>query len=75
MSQINRVENYLYRHGQSGRGFTASKIASDTKVPRESVLKRISDLRTEGARIYTNTRMVNGQRRYFYRFDEARSYS
>lgn len=66
MSQINRVVSYLARNNQ-GRGVTASKIASDTKVPRKSVVNRISDLRSEGYQIYSNVRMVNGKRKIFYR--------
>jgi biotin operon repressor len=46
---------------------TASRIASDTKVPRGTVMKRISDLRAEGFQIYSNRRMVNGRQVLYYR--------
>jgi hypothetical protein len=44
-------------------------VSKATGVPRDSVLKRISDLRVaEGKTIYSNVRMVNGERKIYYRF-------
>lgn len=67
MAQIDRVANYLAKNN-TGRGVTASRVASDTKVPRDSVMKRIYDLRQEGYTIYSNVRTVQGKRKTFYRF-------
>lgn len=69
MAHINRVFNYLSKRPKSP-GVTASRIASDTKVPRDSVMKRISDLRAEGFRIYSNRRNVNGREVLYYRMAE-----
>jgi biotin operon repressor len=66
MAYIDRVANYLARRPKSP-GVTASRIASDTKVPRGTVMKRISDLRAEGFQIYSNRRMVNGRQVLYYR--------
>lgn len=66
MAYIDRVFNYLDRRPESP-GVTASRIASDTKVPRKTVMNRISDLRAEGFRIYSNRRMVNGREVLYYR--------
>lgn len=67
MAQIHKVAKYLRRNNQ-GKGVTASQIAKFTGVPRDSVMKRISDLRVvEGKTIYSNVRMVNGQRKIYYR--------
>lgn len=67
LSQYDKVLNYLVNHGESYPGVTASRIASDTKVPRPSVAKRIYDLRENGLTIYTNVRKVSGQPRAYYR--------
>jgi biotin operon repressor len=71
MTQIEKVANYLSRNTTSP-GVTASKIASDTKVPRENVIKRISDLRNEGYTIFSNKRTLkNGRKALYYRLYEA----
>jgi hypothetical protein len=68
MSQRSKVAKFL-RANNSGAGVTASMIAKYTGIPRDSVMKRISDLRVlEGKTIYSNTRIVNGQRKIYYRF-------
>lgn len=69
MAYIDRVFNYLDRRPASP-GVTASRIASDTKVPRKTVMNRISDLRAEGFRIYSNRRMVNGREVLYYRMGQ-----
>lgn len=69
MAYIDRVFNYLDRRPESP-GVTASRIASDTKVPRKTVMNRISDLRAEGFRIYSNRRMVNGREVLYYRMGQ-----
>lgn len=65
MSQIQKIENALLRHS-SGAGVTSRRIASEARVPRETVSKRVSDLR-EDYTIYTNWRNVDGKRTAFYR--------
>lgn len=68
MSQLSRVAKFL-RRNNAGKGVTASMIAKATGVPRDSVMKRISDLRiVEGKTIYSNVRKVNGSRKIYYRF-------
>jgi biotin operon repressor len=69
MAYIDRVFNYLARRPASP-GVTASRIASDTKVPRKTVMNRISDLRSEGHRIYSNRRQVNGREVLYYRMGQ-----
>lgn len=66
MAQIDKVANVLSRHN-TGAGITASKVAKLARMPRESVAKRVYDLRTEGFRIYSNYRKVNGKRKLYYR--------
>lgn len=67
MSQLSKVAKHLRRHN-TGPGITAAKLAKLSGVPKESVYKRVHDLRTlEGKAIYSNFRMVNGQRTMFYR--------
>ena len=66
MAYIDRVANYLARRPASP-GVTASRIASDTKVPRKTVINRISDLRAEGFQIYSNRRTVRGKEVLYYR--------
>lgn len=69
MAYIDRVFNYLSKRPKSP-GVTASRIASDTKVPRKTVMNRIYDLRSEGVRIYSNKRTVNGQTKIYYRYGD-----
>lgn len=71
MSQIEKIANYLMRN-DTYPGVTASKIASDTKVPRDSVIKRISDLRNEGYTIFSNKKTLkNGRTALYYRYYSA----
>lgn len=68
MSQLSKVAKVL-RSNSTGRGITAAQIAKLAGVPKESVYKRVSDLRNvEGKTIYSNYRTVNGTRKMFYRF-------
>lgn len=68
MSQLSKVAKAL-RRNNTGRGITVAQVAKLTGVPKESVYKRVYDLRTiEGKTIYSNYRTVNGQRKMFYRF-------
>ena len=64
-TQIEKIENVLLKHN-TGPGITAEAVAKIARVPRESVAKRVSDLR-EFYNIYTNYRMVDGKRTAFYR--------
>jgi len=67
MSQLSKVVKYL-RRNNTGPGVTAAKLAKLSGVPKSNVYKRIHDLRMmEGATIYSNFRMVNGQRKMYYR--------
>ena len=66
MTQIDKVANVLSRNN-TGAGITVSKIAKLARMPRESVAKRVHDLRNEGFRIYSNYRRVNGKRKLYYR--------
>jgi len=64
-TQIEKIENVLLKHN-TGAGITADSVARIARVPRESVSKRVADLR-EYYNIYTNYRMVDGKRTAFYR--------
>jgi len=67
MSQLSKVAKHLRRNSK-GVGISAKKLANLAHIPVESVYKRIYDLRVlEGKTIYSNFRMVNGQRKMFYR--------
>lgn len=65
-TQIEKIETVLRKYN-SGAGITADRVANLARVPRETVGKRVSDLR-EFYNIYTNYRMVDGKRTAFYRF-------
>lgn len=66
MSQLTRIAKVLRRNNKTP-GITVAKLAKLAGIPKASVSKRVYDLRTEGATIYTNTRVVNGERKVFYR--------
>ena len=67
MSQLTRVAKHL-RRNTDGAGITAARLAKLAGVPRDSVYKRVYDLRVnEGKEIYSNYRNVNGKRKMFYR--------
>lgn len=68
MSQLARVAKAL-RRNNTGPGITAAAVAKAAGCPKESVYKRVSDLRNlEGRTIYSNYRNVNGRRKMYYRF-------
>lgn len=68
MSQLSKVAKVL-RRNNTGRGITAAQVAKLSGVPKDSVYKRVSDLRNvEGKTIYSNYRNVNGKRKMYYRF-------
>ena len=64
-TQIEKIENVLLKHN-TGAGITADAVARIARVPRDSVAKRVADLR-EYYNIYTNYRLVDGKRTAFYR--------
>lgn len=64
-TQIEKIETVLLKHTASP-GITSDAVARIARVPRESVAKRVADLR-EYYNIYTNYRMVDGKRTAFYR--------
>lgn len=67
MSQLERIVKVLRKNNKEP-GITASAIAKATGVPRESVYKRVYDLRIlEGRTIHSNFRTVKGQRKMYYR--------
>jgi len=66
MSQMNRVLNVLERNVASP-GVTVSRLAKDARLPKASVSKRISELRSEGFRIFTNYRKIGNQKKTYYR--------
>lgn len=66
MSQLNKLASYLQRSRRKN-GVTASMIASGTGIPRDSVRKRIFDLREEGFSISSMRRNVNGESKVYYR--------
>jgi len=68
MTQLTAVLKTLEKKASKKTpGLSADEIALKAKVPRATVSKRISDLRKQGNTIYTNTRMVEGQVKHFYR--------
>jgi hypothetical protein len=64
-TQVEKIESILLRHTATP-GITADSVARMARIPRESVAKRVADLR-EFYDIYTNYRMVDGKRTAFYR--------
>lgn len=67
MSQLSQVAKQL-RRNTSGAGISVDKLAKLTGASKESVYKRVSDLRNEeGKTIYSNYRTVKGKRTLFYR--------
>lgn len=67
MSQVDRVIGVLSRNTNSP-GVTAARIADRARVSKETVYKRIHDLRTkDGLRIYSNVRKVKGRNKVYYR--------
>jgi hypothetical protein len=68
MSQLSKVAKHL-RRNNAGVGITVASLARAAGIPKESVYKRVSDLRNiEGHTIYSNYRVVNGQKKLYYRF-------
>lgn len=65
-TQLTRVERLLRRNTR-GPGISVGKLAQLAGCSKASVSKRVYDLRSSGATIYTNTRKVNGERKMFYR--------
>ncbi len=66
MTHTDKIAKVLAKNTKTP-GITSSMLAKKTGVPKESVAKRIYDLRNEGMRIYTNYRKVNGVRKAYYR--------
>ena len=66
MSQMNRIATVLAKNAK-GAGVTVAQIAKLARVSKDTVYKRVSDLRGEGYNIYSNYRTVKGERKLFYR--------
>lgn len=64
-TQIEKIEKVLINHN-TGPGITAAAVSKMTRVPRDIVYARISDLRKVYT-IHSNYRQVNGKRKVFYR--------
>lgn len=67
-SERNKIESVLRKYN-TGPGVSPKSISKLTKVPIDNVYKRIYDLR-EYHVIYTNYRMIKGQRKAFYRLSD-----
>lgn len=75
MSQLSRVARVLRRH-MSGPGIAVANLAKLAGVPKNTVYKRIADLRQESGRvIYSNYRKVNGSRKLYYRIADVKNRS
>lgn len=66
MTQLEKVEKYL-RQNNKGKGITVAALSRVTHVPKDSVYRRVYELRAAGHAIYTNTRRINGSKKYYYR--------
>jgi DNA-binding Lrp family transcriptional regulator len=66
MTQIDKIARVLAKNNR-GSGITVARIADRAGVSKDSVYKRVHDLRNEGFTIYSNYRTVNGQRKLYYR--------
>ena len=68
MSQMSKIANVL-RKNNKGVGITVAESARRTGISKDSVYKRVYDLRTfEGQTIDSNYRTVKGKRKMYYRF-------
>lgn len=67
MSQMSKVDRVL-RQNKKSRGITAAQIAHRAGMTRESVYKRVYDLRAGGLDITSNYRIVNGKSKVYYTF-------
>lgn len=66
-TQLRRVAKAL-RANSRGAGITPAKLAKLAGVSKDTVYKRVADLRQEpGRRIFSNYRVVNGQKKMYYR--------
>lgn len=66
-TQLARIAKVLRRNSKHP-GITPSKLAKLAGVSKETVYKRVADLRQESGRVlYSNFRTVNGSRKMYYR--------
>lgn len=66
-TQLRRVAKVL-RANSRGAGITPAKLAKLAGVSKDTVYKRVADLRQEpGREIFSNYRVVNGQKKMYYR--------
>lgn len=63
---IARIEKALLRHAK-GNGVSVDKLASLANVDKDNVYRRVADLRNEGLNILSESRIVKGERKTFYR--------
>jgi hypothetical protein len=68
MTQSTKILSYLGKN-QANPGVTTAAVSKGARVPKGSVSQRISDLREEGHRIFTNYRKVKGSntKKAYYR--------
>lgn len=68
MSQMSKVAKAI-RQNKKSSGITAAQIARRAGMTKESVHKRVYDLRTIfGLNITSDYRIVNGKRKVYYTF-------
>lgn len=71
MSQIDNVARFLKTSGRNKTGVTTAQIAKAARMPRDSVRKRIHDLRNDGFKISSMVKLVNGTSKTYYRLLSA----
>ena len=65
MTKQERILAILEKTGPSSKGYTAGQLAGLSGSSAESITKQVSQLRSKGYAIYTNTRASDGKT--FYR--------
>lgn len=67
MTQCEKIANVL-RKNTKGAGITPARIAQLARVSRDAVYRRVSELRSDGMQIFTNSRKVDGKKQTYYRY-------
>lgn len=65
MTHLTKIAKSLRNNAK--RGITAERLAQLTGVSKDSVYKRIHDLRNSGTRVTDSVRTVNGRNTKVYR--------
>lgn len=66
MSNLSRVAKHLRKNTMTP-GVSPGRLAFLAGLSKTAVYKNVARLRDEGKEIYTNTRVVKGKRRQYYR--------